>query len=417
MPSAEAVAVLGEDILHVGTDEETLALAGPETKLIDLEGRALMPGFVDPHNHLLHLKPDLGITSLDDAQQQLLEFGITMVADPATGPAGFWDGLLAYANEGNLRVRTSVYFAYNHHCGSPHAEGWYSEFPQVLDTDSMLRTPGIKIWSDGGTCNILAMSVDIPEELLQQESNDDPITFPYFTSDELAVIIRDLQETGYQVAIHAIGDRAVETVLNAYEAALEGQPNTYRHRIDHNQYIRPELLSRYGELGILPVVFGNPNTCLIVNGTGTVVPLGEVVYPWFRPYRSLIDANPGLRIAWHGDWGPTPVRQVSVDLAWLVTRKEFRSDGTFCEPPDWLAAEAITMEEALQWMTINGAYALFMDDEIGSLKAGKFADLVVLSDNPLTIDPGRIIELEVLMTIVGGRVEYCGQEDLCTATR
>ena len=75
------------------------------------------------------------------------------------------------------------------------------------------------------------------------------------------------------------------------------------------------------------------------------------------------------------------------------------------------------MEEALQWMTINGAYALLMDDEIASLKAGKFADLVVLSDNPLTIDPGRIIELEVLMTMVGGRVEYCGQEDLCTASQ
>ena len=69
-------------------------------------------------------------------------------------------------------------------------------------------------------------------------------------------------------------------------------------------------------------------------------------------------------------------------------------------------------------MTIEAAYALFMEDYIGSLKPGKFADLIVLSENPLTIDPDDIINIEVLLTMVGGNVEYCapGHEALCPAT-
>lgn len=64
-------------------------------------------------------------------------------------------------------------------------------------------------------------------------------------------------------------------------------------------------------------------------------------------------------------------------------------------------------------MTINGAYQMFMEDQVGSLKAGKLADMIILSDNPLTIDPDLLKDLVVVMTMVGGRVEYCEQEDMC----
>ncbi len=80
---------------------------------------------------------------------------------------------------------------------------------------------------------------------------------------------------------------------------------------------------------------------------------------------------------------------------------------TVCDPPDWLVAEAITVEEALRLMTINAAYSIFMEEKIGSLKPGKFADLVVISDNPLTVEPDSLIDLEVVATMIAGRVEYC----------
>ena len=73
------------------------------------------------------------------------------------------------------------------------------------------------------------------------------------------------------------------------------------------------------------------------------------------------------------------------------------------------------VEEALQLMTIEAAYALFMEEKVGSLKPGKFADLIVLSANPVRIDPDSLKDLKVLVTMVGGRVEYCasGYEQLC----
>ena len=140
------------------------------------------------------------------------------------------------------------------------------------------------------------------------------------------------------------------------------------------------------------------------------------VQPWFNRVRSLIDANPDLPVAWHSDLGDNSVRRSPIgDLYDLVTRRAVRADGTVCEPPEWLAAEAVGVEEALRLMTINGAYALSMDEKVGSLRPGKFADLIILSENPLTIDPKEIIDIEVLMTIVGGSVEHClpGHEALC----
>ena len=135
-------------------------------------------------------------------------------------------------------------------------------------------------------------------------------------------------------------------------------------------------------------------------------PFGAGVEGWVRVARSLIDFNPGLPVAWHSDvtgFGRRPMN----DLYELVTKREIDADGNVCYPPAWLAAEAVTAEEALRMMTINGAHALFMEDHIGSLRRGKFADVIILSENPLTMDPGRIVDIDVLMTMVGGEVEHC----------
>ena len=205
----------------------------------------------------------------------MLAGGETTIASPGIRPVPL-ENFLAFAQQdGNLRVRTTLYLGYNNTCGVPLRPDWYAEYPPVFETDAMVRIPGIKIYADGGGCNDPAWSIDIPPEF----SGDNPRGDLYFTAAELAPVVRGLQETGYQVAIHALGDRGVEIVQNALEAALDGQPNTYRHRMEHNPFIRPELLSRYGELGIVPVVFGGLKAggrCKVADGTGLLFQLGLV---------------------------------------------------------------------------------------------------------------------------------------------
>jgi hypothetical protein len=91
----------------------------------------------------------------------------------------------------------------------------------------------------------------------------------------------------------------------------------------------------------------------------------------------------------------------------MVTRAEVAEDGSVCEPADWLAQHAITVEEALPMMTINSAFVLHRDEEVGSLEPGKLADLLIISANPLNIDPYEIKDIFPLLTMVGGISEYC----------
>ena len=97
----------------------------------------------------------------------------------------------------------------------------------------------------------------------------------------------------------------------------------------------------------------------------------------------------------------------------LVTRKAFAEDGSICEPPDWLAAGALDIKEVLPIMTINSAYALNKDAELGSLESGKLADMIILSDDPMAIVPDELKDIKVLMTMINGKVEYCAEDSIC----
>jgi predicted amidohydrolase YtcJ len=409
LPLAEAIAVLGQEILAVGTSDQVLALGGPDTRLVDLGGRALLPGFIDAHTHLLSEAHNSGSPTLEEAQEFALQIGITAMADMSVGPSVLKE-IQEFQGQGKLRIRTSLYLAYNLHCGEVLGD-WYLEHPPDLDQARMLHIPGVKIFTDGWTCGLLpAFSFDLPDA----RDADSPKGDLLLTEEQLTGILVDLQRAGYQAAIHAVGDQAVENALTALENALDGAPNTLRHRMEHNMYIRPELLRRYGQLGVVPVVWGS-KACFIQD-TPSIDSWGDpTTHSWINPWRSLLDANPGLHVAFHSDlsWGePGPL----ANLYSLVTRNEVGADGTtVCEAPDWLTEEAITVEEALRLMTIEAAYALFMEEKVGSLKPGKFADLVVLSDSPLAVSPDSLLDIDVLLTMVGGRVEHCapGCQALC----
>lgn len=120
-------------------------------------------------------------------------------------------------------------------------------------------------------------------------------------------------------------------------------------------------------------------------------------------------------MAWHGDdpWNGR-VRPLD-DLYSFLTRNGVDEDGSICPAPNWQRQHVITAEEALPMMTVNAAYSLFRDDEVGSLEPGKYTDLIVLSDNPLAFVADEIPGLEIWMTMVGGRTVHCaeGHQGVC----
>ncbi len=210
--------------------------------------------------------------------------------------------------------------------------------------------------------------------------------------------------------MHAQGDVAIETAQNAYEAVLNGSSNPLRHRIEHNSFHRPDLVGRYSELNIYPVIFGAYNTCAENDRAAYTTFFGAVNLGWLENWRDFLDANPNHTIAWHGDDPGVPPISPFLELFSLVSRAAVAEDGSVCLPPDWLAGHAITVEEALPMMTINSAFVLHRENEVGSLEPGKLADIILLPANPLSIDPMEIKDLYPMMTMIGGTTEYCAAE-------
>ncbi len=404
-PAAQAIAIRGDTILAVGSDSEISNLQDARTQVIDLNGSTLMPGFMDAHNHTFNERLLNGQDPLPD-QQTTIQFGITTEAEFFVDES-ILNKLKALAEAGNLRMRVNAYLLYTNNCGEIIGDWWKAYQPnQQIAPNLYIR--GIKIFSDGGSCKAPAMSVDYPGG-----GKGDL----FFTQDQLNQIVAEVQAAGFQAAIHALGDRALEQAQNAIAFALNGQPNTYRHRIEHNATIRPELLPRYSEIGIVPVIFGAYSTCIRTTDESKNFKyiLGEEYGAWDWPWRALVDANPGLPIAWQSDYPIFPTNNPLYHLWGMVTRKEVNTDGSICDPPDWVKVGALHVEEALPMMTRNSAYALFFEDEVGTLEAGKFADLVILNDNPLQVESDSLKDISVLMTMIGGNVEYCatGFESLC----
>jgi ligand-binding sensor domain-containing protein len=271
-PQVEAIAIQGERILALGSDEGILALRGPATQVIDLAGQTLLPGFIDGHTHVLRF-PDRAGRTLDDAIELALSYGLTTVTE-MTGDWEFLDELMAAEQEGRLRLRVNVFPNYN--AGYLDEEGhtiilqiWFPENGPILDPDRRLRIPGIKIFADGAFVaprGCPALTDPYPDEVLAESYFWD-ICFDergdlYLDQWQMNQAVADIQAAGFRVAFHAMGDRAIEVALNALENALGGASDeVYRHQIHHNSVLHPDQVQRYSDLRMLASVRGTFNTC------------------------------------------------------------------------------------------------------------------------------------------------------------
>jgi len=198
-----------------------------------------------------------------------------------------------------------------------------------------------------------------------------------------------------QVFAHCNGDAAIDLTLAGHEYALSQLKETARQKdrrtvIVHSQIMRPEQLDAYAKYGILPSFFTNHTYFW---GDVHLANLGEARASFISPMRSAIDK--GIRAANHSDYFVTPIDQMFI--VWSAVNRITRS-GRVLGPE-----QRITPYEALQAITLNGAYMVFEENEKGSLVPGKLADLVILDRNPLKVDPLSIKDIKVVETIKAGR--------------
>jgi predicted amidohydrolase YtcJ len=204
-------------------------------------------------------------------------------------------------------------------------------------------------------------------------------------------------KAGLQLSIHAIGDSGNSLMLDLFEKIVRANPAwDRRFRIEHAQHIHPKDFRRYAKLGVIASV--QPYHA-IDDGRWAEKRIGHDRCETTYPFRSFLDA--GVKLSFGSDWTVAPLNPL-LGIYAAVTRRT--TDGA--NPNGWFPKQKISVAGAIEAYTINNAYASFEEKEKGSITVGKLADLVVLSDDILSVDPVKIEHVQVEMTVVGGKVVY-----------
>ena len=313
-------------------------------------------------------------------------WGVTGIHDAGVGP----EGIAVYealAREGRYDLRNYVMVRGD----DSTIAAYLRRGPQQALFDGRLWVRAIKVSADGALGSrgaaLLEPYADEPGHsgLLLQEPG------------RIRRIAVQALRAGFQVNVHAIGDRANRLVLDDFEAALREVPVAdHRFRIEHAQILHHDDIPRFAQLDVIPSMQGSHQTSdmyWVPNRIGWARSLGT--YAW----RSLLAT--GVVIP-NGSDAPVETVNPLVSFHAFVTRQ----DSAGFPAGGWFPAERTTREEALLSMTLWPAYAAFMEKETGSLTAGKYADLVVLDRDIMTVAPEDILGARVMMTVLGGRVVY-----------
>ena len=295
-------------------------------------------------------------------------------------------------------------------CGAPELEGWltcriyaitpianWKNLEQAGISHDMgsdfLEMGAVKAFADGSLGSRTAWMFEPYDDDPSNRGLPMPIMAPPPKLEEIA---RQADQAGIQICTHAIGDRAVSSLLDIYERIGGEHPAAHRFRVEHAQHVRPEDFARFGKLGIVASM--QPYHA-IDDGRWAEKRIGHERARSSYAWKSMLDA--GARLAFGSDWPVAPLDPLSGIYA-AVTRATL--DGK--NPGGWFPEQRLTVEEALHAYTSGAAYAAFQEKEKGTISPGKLADLVVLSDDLFRIPQERIKEVHIELTIVGGRVVY-----------
>ncbi len=253
-----------------------------------------------------------------------------------------------------------------------------------------LRIGGLKGFADGS----LGSSTAWFFEPFTNEPANRGLPMPEMTNGSMQKWVADADSNNLQIAIHAIGDRANSEVLKIYESLPAGRER--RVRIEHAQHLNPGLIKRFAADHVIASV--QPYHA-IDDGRWAETKIGHERAKWTYPFRSLIDS--GVVVTFGSDWTVAPLNPI-LGIYAAVTRRTI--DGK--NPEGWFPEQKITVEEALRCYTVNNAYAMYREKDIGKIAPGMLADIAVLSDDLFTIAPERIENVKVDMTIFDGGVIY-----------
>jgi predicted amidohydrolase YtcJ len=524
-PYAEALAIVGDRILAVGSTREVKALARPGTLVVDLHGRLVVPGFQDSHLHFpgrsvnevdLH-----GVESVEEFQQRLVTFARAHPALPwITG--GGWgysafpnqtvdrkyidaviadrpvyvrerDGHMGLANSKALQVagisRTTADPPNGHvmrdaageptgelkeaaqglitrHLPPRTPEDLYESLLQHMDEaaaagltaaqDAMTSLETLRVFQRAAAANALKLRLRLAAPILpgeggapKQHAMTRPLVeadlatyrmlrdtvagpllklgavkgvldgtvdaktaamfepyvgggtgIPFWDQEDLNRTVALYDKEGFQVLLHAIGDKAINMALNAFEYTAKTNGTTgRRHRVEHAEVPRLSDLPRFKQLGVIAstqAMFASPDATVLENFAPLLGPDRAAHADSFR----IFDAA-GVVQAFGSDWGVFPFEPLPA-IYCAVTR--MTPEGT--PAGGWYPDGRISVEAALAHFTRDGAYATFDEQDRGTLTAGKLADFVVLSNDILTSPPAVILQTRVLLTVMGGRDTY-----------
>jgi hypothetical protein len=509
----EAIAIGGNKILAAGTKDQVMEFKGPGTEIVDLKGRAAIPGMVESHCHMLSFGTNrLGVNLKFPNVRSIADIKTALTKKAATTPLGSWirgwgydhsklaekrhpnrwdldevstghpilvsrtcghicaanglalqmaglsdetpdppggkferrDGkLTGVAFEAAQRpVHGPSRFSYDELrkalkvCNDYWLENGFTSLadaggidghPSVLqdgvaagdikvrvymmvtvnDLDSQqkwlrslgtgfragfenerMRVGPLKVFIDGSSSGPTCATRE------PYTSNPDDSGILYFNQEELNQLIEKGHAAGYQVTAHAVGDRAIEMMLNAIEEAMRKHPREkLRHRIEHCAICPPDLQERIRRLGAIPVV---QPVFFHEFGDGYLNSYGRGRVRNMFPARSLLAK--GIPVAAGSD-APVTFVESNLGLYSALTRRTMT--GQSCGEE-----ETVDIASAIRMYTYNGAYAMFGEKSIGSLEPGKLADLAVLGGNVLAMSPEEVRGIKVDMTFVDGERVY-----------
>ena len=524
-PKAEALAISGDRILAVGSTIEIRALAGPDTAIVDLKGRLVLPGFQDSHIHFpgpsINSVALDGLETLDAFQNNLAEFvkshpNLTWITGGGWGYSAFpnqtvdkkyidavisdrpvyvseRDGHMGLANSKALEMagitrdtpdppnghimrdvngeptgelkesaqdavyskippptKEEVYESLLQHMEEAAADGltsvqnasWSPEdhpvfvralaagalklrfrfAPMILPNDggapkehhlkAPLTVDDLKFYKElretfqgplikfGSIKGVLDGTVDARTAAMFEPYVGGGTGIPFWEQDDLNKTVALYDKEGFQVLLHAIGDKAINMALNAFEYAAKTNGTVgRRHRVEHAEVPLLADFPRFKELGVIAstqALFANPDATALQN---FAVLLGPERASHADSFKLYDDA--GAVQAFGSDWNVfdfSPLKGIYC----AVTR--MTPEGT--PKGGWYPDGRITVEAALRHYTRDGAFASFDEQIRGTLTPGKLADLVVLSLDILTIPPSEIPKTKVLLTVMGGQVTY-----------